>query len=335
MKKHLNIPIFIPHLACPNDCVFCNQKKIAATEKAPTPDEVNTIISEAIKTLSLNGEQCEIAFFGGSFTGIDKDLMKKYLQVASNFGDRVSGIRFSTRPDYISPEIMDILSNYPIKTIELGMQSMDDSVLSMCSRGHNSSATANAVKLIKDAGYELILQMMTGLPGDTAEGCINTAKKAISLQPDGVRIYPCIVVKDTELEQMYYNGSYQPMTLADSVDLCSKLLLLFEENNIPVIRLGLFSEQSFTDNAIVTGPYHPSFRELCENKIYRDIISEYIVKNNITGNIEIFIPKGSLSMVIGHQRSNIKYFTERFNIDSIKFKEDENLHGRNFIIKAD
>jgi len=332
MKKHINIPIFIPHLACPNDCVFCNQKRIAATEKAPTPNEVHTIISEAIKTLSLSGEQCEIAFFGGSFTGIDKELMKQYLDVASDFGEYVSGIRFSTRPDYITPEVMRILSNYPIKTIELGMQSMNDLVLEKCNRGHNSSSCVNAVKLIKEAGYNVILQMMTGLPGDTMQGCIETANEAIRLEPDGVRIYPCIVVKGTKLEEMYYNGQYVPMPLEDSVELCAKLLLLYEANNIPVIRLGLFSEQSFTDNAIVAGPYHPSFRELCESKIYLDLISKYIEKNSLKGDLIIHVSKGNLSMAIGQHKSNIECLKNKYNIGRIKIVEDSKICGRNFII---
>ena len=335
MKKHINIPIFIPHLACPNDCVFCNQKKIAATEKAPTADEVRKIIKEAVSTLALSGEKCEIAFFGGSFTGIDKKQMCRYLEAASEFGEYISGIRFSTRPDYISVEIMELLKAYPVKTIELGMQSMDNTVLKLCNRGHDNTACENAVKLIKQYGYDVVLQMMTGLPGDTEEGALETAKIAAAFKPNGVRIYPCVVVKDTELENMYQRGEYIPQSLEDSVRLCSKLLLFFEKENIPVIRMGLFSEQSFIENSIVAGPYHPAFRELCENSIYKSLIEEKIGNFKGKDRIEIQVAKGKISAAAGQKNSNKQYFSKEYGINRISFKENTALKGREFIINPD
>ena len=335
MKKHLNIPIFIPHLACPNDCVFCNQKKIAATEKAPSVSEVKEMISEAIKTLSLDGERCEIAFFGGSFTGIDRDIMEGYLMAAAQFGDKISGIRFSTRPDYISPEIMDILRKYPVKTIELGMQSLDDKVLGMCNRGHNSAVCNYACELIRKEGYSLILQMMTGLPGDTYDGAVETARKVIAMHPDGVRIYPCITVKDTELERMYNAGIYTPMSLKETVRLCAELTLMFEKENIPIIRMGLFSEQSFTENSIAAGPYHPAFRELCENYIYRTLLDTELAKLKDVGCVTVSVAPGHLSMAIGQNRSNYNYFKDKYSLSKLVFKEDKNLSDRNFHIDTD
>ncbi len=335
MKKHINIPIFIPHLACPNDCIFCNQKKIAATEKAPTVSEVKEIIKKAVSTISLSEEKCEIAFFGGSFTGIDKTQMCEYLEAASSFGQYISGIRFSTRPDYISREIMEILKNYPVKTIELGMQSMDNTVLSLCNRGHNNTACKNAVSLIKEYGYDVVLQMMTGLLGDTDEGAMNTARIAASLKPDGVRIYPCVVVKDTELENMYNRGLYKPQTLEESVKLCSELLLFFEKENIPVIRMGLFSEQSFIENSIVAGPYHPAFKELCENLIYKRLIEEKINEFKGSEYIEIQVAKGKISAAAGQKNTNKQYFSKEYNINKIVFKENSALNGREFIINPD
>ena len=335
MKKHINIPIFIPHLACPNDCVFCNQKKIAATEKAPTVNEVKEIIKKAVSTLSLSEEKCEIAFFGGSFTGIDKKQMCGYLEAASSFREYISGIRFSTRPDYISREIMEILKNYPIKTIELGMQSMDDSVLSLCNRGHNNKACKNAVALIKEYGYDVVLQMMTGLPGDTPLGAMNTAKVAAGLNPNGVRIYPCVVVKDTELANMYNRGEYIPQSLEESVSLCTDLLLFFEKENIPVIRMGLFSEQSFIENAIVAGPYHPAFRELCENLIYKRLVEEVISAYKGVKTLEIQVAKGKISAAAGQKNMNKQYFSKEYSINKIVFKENSALNGREFIINPD
>lgn len=335
MKKHINIPIFIPHLACPNDCVFCNQKRIAATEQAPTPEEVSQVIENALKTVSVSDDKCEVAFFGGSFTGIEKEQMCAYLEAASKFEGRISGIRFSTRPDYISEEIMEILKKYPVKTVELGMQSMDNKVLSLCNRGHKSNACNNAASLIRKNGYNLVLQMMTGLPGDTPEGAMNTAKAAADMKPDGVRIYPCVVVKDTELESMYNKGTYKPQTLEEAVGLCSELLLFFEEKNIPVIRMGLFSEQSFVENSIVAGPFHPAFRELCENSIYKKLIEEKITPFSNCKSLVIEVAKGKISAAAGQKNKNKKCFEKDYGINKLLIRENNNLIGREFIINPD
>ncbi len=335
MKKHINIPIFIPHLACPNDCVFCNQKRIAATEAAPTVQQVRELINNAVSTLSLSGDKCEIAFFGGSFTGIEAEMMCAYLEVAASFGEKISGIRFSTRPDYISREVMELLKKYPVKTIELGMQSMDNKVLSLCNRGHENSACIEAVSLIKEYGYNVVLQMMTGLPGDSFCGALNTAKAAAALKPVGVRIYPCVVVRDTELECMYKRGDYVPQSLNEAVELCSELLLFFEKEGIPIIRMGLFSEQSFIENAIVAGPYHPAFRELCENLIYKRLIEEKISLYANINCLEIQVAEGKISAAAGQKNSNKQYFSSKYGINRIVFKENSALCGRELIINPD
>lgn len=329
--KYANVPIFIPHLACPNDCVFCNQRKIAATLKAPEPYEIEQILEDSLKTVDFGTTDCDIAFFGGSFTGIPVELMTEYLRIASRYvrDGAFSGIRCSTRPDYINRKILDILKRYKVKTIELGAQSMNDNVLKESGRGHTAQDTINASALIKEYGFELILQMMTGLPGDTPEGTKESVRKIIALEPDGVRIYPTLVIKDTCLEKMYYNGLYKPQALSEAVDLCSELLLMFYENNIPVIRLGLFAGDGLSDGTqIAAGPFHPAFKELCENRIFYNKAREALKqKENLPESICIAVPKGAVSKMIGQKKENINKLKNEFKLKNIKIIEDNRLTG--------
>ena len=241
--KTYNIPIFVPHRGCPFDCVFCNQKRITGTQKEVTADDVHNIIGEYLKTLPSKNRRIEAAFFGGSFTGIPINEQSELLAAANEYlkkGD-IDGIRLSTRPDYIDKEILDNLLKYGVTTIELGVQSMDDSVLKSSNRGHTREDVINAVKLIKEYPFTLGLQMMTGLPGDTDEKSLYTADEIIKLKPDIVRIYPTLTIKDTFLEKMYLTGKYKPQSVDEAVNLAKQLLLKFEKNNITVIRVGLQS----------------------------------------------------------------------------------------------
>ena len=225
--KTYNIPIFVPHRGCPFDCVFCNQKRITGTQKEVTADDVHNIIGEYLKTLPSKNRRIEAAFFGGSFTGIPINEQSELLAAANEYlkkGD-IDGIRLSTRPDYIDKEILDNLLKYGVTTIELGVQSMDDSVLKSSNRGHTRKDVINAVRLIKEYSFTLGLQMMTGLPGDTDEKSLYTADEIIKLKPDIVRIYPTLTIKDTFLEKMYLTGKYQPQSVDEAVNLAKQLLL--------------------------------------------------------------------------------------------------------------
>ncbi len=324
MKKHVNIPIFVPHMACPNECTFCNQRIISATKQAPDIHTTELIIQKAISTVRED-QTCEIAFFGGSFTGIEREQMIAYLDCAAKYK---AGIRLSTRPDYITPEILDILQRYPVTTIELGMQSMSESVLCRCRRGHQPQDTVRAAKLIRERGFSLVLQMMTGLPGDTPQGAIATARQCIAMQPDAVRIYPCVVLKDTELCREYLAGTYQPMSLDDAVDLCARLLLLFEENGIPVIRLGLFSEPGLSGEDRVAGPYHPAFGELCENAVYFRLLSEELDNHQNREKVTIYVATGEMSKAVGQCRRNVIRLEKEKNIAQILIKEADFLQKR-------
>ncbi len=312
--KHYNIPIFIPHYGCPFSCVFCNQKEITGSFQNTALSEAEKIIEKHLLTLP-DGEK-NIAFFGGSFTAIDKEIMVKYLELGYRYvrSGKVSGIRISTRPDFIDKETLDILKKYGVCTIELGAQSFDDEVLKKSGRGHSSEAIRNASRLIKSYGcFELGLQLMTGLVGDTMEKSLYSANEAVKLKPECVRIYPTLVIRDTALCTMYNKGTYRPQTLSEAVETTGKMLEIFKENNISVIRVGLASINEMKERgALVAGPDHPSLRELCEGYAYRGLI-----ENKISGRqfktLIVNAPKSEFSKISGHKKSNSKYFYEKYN----------------------
>lgn len=325
MKKH-NIPIFIPHIGCPNDCAFCNQHSITNRAADVTPDSVRDEISESLKTLERKGDfSAEIAFFGGSFTGIDIELQRAFLEVADEFSDRVDGVRLSTRPDYISPEILELLAAHNVKTIELGVQSTDDGVLATNRRGHTADAVCRAAELIRSRGFSLGLQMMLGMYGSNPKLDTKTAEDIIALNPDCVRIYPTVVLKNTYLEELYRGGKYMPYSLDGAAALAAKILKMFREKNIPVIRLGLHSSEAMQSD-IVAGPFHPAFGELVENLIWREKIERDIIAagaESLRGKtFFVCAAAGDTSKIIGQNRSNSNYFKEKYDV-TIKVGEAE------------
>ena len=310
--KHSNVALFVPHNGCPHQCSFCNQREITGKSVQPTSDDVENAIQIARNTLGQNTKNAEIAFFGGSFTAIDHNYMEQLLSAASPYvqSGEFYGIRISTRPDAIDHNILDTLKKYGVTAIELGAQSMSDDVLSANRRGHTSGDVVSASEMIKSEGFSLGLQMMTGLYKSNDKSDTETAKRLIELSPDTVRIYPTIVMKGTDLYDLYINGEYQPQNLDDAVVLCSRLLKLFEENNINVIRLGLHDGDSLREN-MVAGAYHPAFRELCESEIMLSNALDELKRKNIkSGIVEFFINPKSVSRFIGQKRKNIDYLKE-------------------------
>ncbi|OGP25791.1 MAG: hypothetical protein A2067_01230 [Deltaproteobacteria bacterium GWB2_42_7] len=265
--KQLIIPIFIPQQGCPHQCVFCNQLKITGKERIPDARDVAETIELYLSTWKGSGKR-EVAFYGGSFTGVDRSAQDVYLNTAYKFIDAglIDSIRVSTRPNYITDEILALLKQYNVEAVELGAQSMDDEVLRLSGRGHTAEDTANAVGLLKKYSFKIGLQFMPGLPGDTEDTILSTAHKIIELQPDFVRIYPTLVVRDTPLEDMYLRGLYTPWSLADMLRLCKRLVSLFNSKGIPIIRLGLQAADCF-EKSVVAGPYHQSFRDLVEKSL--------------------------------------------------------------------
>lgn len=322
------IPVFIPHLGCPNDCVFCNQKRITGNEKQINIEDIKNHVNRSLNTIRNNPEiKKEIAFFGGSFTGIDIDLQTKLLKLASSKKKvkKIDKIRLSTRPDYINENILKLLNNFSVDIIELGVQSLDDEVLKLSCRGHSSEDVFEAVKLIKKFKFTLGIQLMTGLPGDNKEKLFNTANKVINLKPDFVRIYPTLVVKDTALEEMYKKGIYKPDSLKTTVENCKQLLLMFENKGIKVIRIGLQPTENINeDGDIVAGPFHPSIRELIESEIIFDKVSKILdtIDDNIK-NIDIIINSKKISTFVGQKKVNLTKLKDKYNIGNINIIQED------------
>ena len=317
--KHINVAIFVPHCGCPNQCTFCNQRAISGTTTPTTAEDVIKAVEIALEKADKNSS--EIAFFGGSFTAIDRDYMISLLDTAYPYvkNGHFKGIRISTRPDCINEEIHSILKAYGVTSIELGAQSMNDNILIHNKRGHTADDVIKASKLITSYGFELGLQMMTGMYMSTCEDDLMTAKKLIDLNPKTVRIYPTVVLKGTELESLFNDNKYSPPTLDESVILCAKLLKMFHDNNIKVIRLGLHSGGGVDEN-FVAGVFHPAFRELCESRIYLDITKSKLKEK---GKYDIFVNPSELSKMIGQKKSNISYLlSEGFDV---RVKADDSL----------
>lgn len=334
MKKRI-IPIFVPHRGCPHDCIFCNQKKITGVSTEVTSEDARNIIEEYLPTIPKDAS-VEIAFFGGSFTAIDEKVQNELLSVAKEYVDKglVSDIRMSTRPDCISVDILNRLKEYKTTIIELGVQSMDAKVLHDSARGHDIESVIKSAHLIKDSGINLGLQMMVGLPSDTEEKCIETAKKFIELDPFCVRIYPTLVVKDTGLETLLNKGEYKPFTLEQCIQIVKKLLVLFYVNNINVIRVGLQATEDIQlGKGIVDGPYHPAFRELVEGEMIKDYLHYLVIQNKTVSDVEIKTNNKNISKIVGNKKSNKLFFKNDLNIN-MKVKV-ENLEEDEFIIILD
>ena len=274
----------------------------------PTPEDVVCTLKKAKEDLKETSRLTEIAFFGGSFTAINRAYMISLLEAAKPFLPDYYGIRISTRPDYIDDEVLSILKEYKVTSIELGAQSMDNSVLELNKRGHSAQDVIQASSLIKKRGFSLGLQMMTGLYGANFEKDLATARKIIELKPDTVRIYPTVVMKNTDLADYYLNGSFVPYTLDESVALCSKLILLFAKADINIIRLGLHYSDSLVENSL-GGNYHPAFKELCENRIFYEQFLEK-AKSFSEKKLTVTISPKSLSKFLGQKKRNINKLRE-------------------------
>lgn len=321
--KHANISLFVPHMGCPHQCSFCNQKTISGACKPLTPEDVTGTLKRAVGD---NNEplNTEVAFFGGSFTAIPRAYMISLLEVAKPFIEKgfFSGVRISTRPDAIDEEILDVLKQYHVKSIELGAQSTDDEVLALNKRGHTREDIIKASRLIKAKGFSLGLQMMTGLLGDTDEKVLKTGEDIVSLKPDTVRIYPTVVLEGTELAEKYKAGEFTPQTVENAVVLCGKLLKMFHDNDIKVIRLGLHSGGN-VEEGFVAGVYHPAFGELCESAVYLDILKEKLKEFKDEKDFTVFVKPSEISKMTGHKGCNKQQLLNEGY--SITVKGDEGL----------
>lgn len=315
--KKYNIPIFIPHEGCPHSCVFCNQKKITGIQTSVTFDDVRRIIEDYLGYLPKENRYAEVAFFGGSFTGLSLDMQEEFLKTANEYSDFIDGIRMSTRPDYINDDVLKLAAEYNVTAIELGLQSSDNEVLKVNERGHTFAQTIQAAEMIKKYKISLGLQMMVGMYGSNRKKDIKTAADTAVLRPDCVRIYPTLTLSGTTLEKLYKSGEYTPYVLDEAVDVTDEVMRIFEEKNINIIRVGLHSDESLTDGkSIVAGPYHPAFKELVLSKRAREVLEKEIVSDGCTDcTYTVRVPKSEVSVYVGHKRSNLLYFKDKYNVD--------------------
>lgn len=297
------IPLFVPHLGCPHQCVFCNQREISGAVKPADGKTVSQAL-ESAAALGLKPEEAELAFYGGSFTAIEPALRRELLEAAQGFVRAGGRIRLSTRPDAISPAILQELKAAGVFTIELGCQSMDEQVLRLSGRGHDAACVRTSAALIRQAGFELILQMMTGLPGDSREKALQTARQLAELQPHGVRIYPTVLIRDTPLHDLWQQGLYREHTVAEAVDWCTELMDAFDAAGIPVIRLGLNPSDELSGGLAAGGAYHPAFGELVESARYLKKEQALLQQLPAGSRVTLLVSPSCLSAAVGHKKSN-------------------------------
>jgi len=303
--RHFTIPIFIPMQGCRFDCVFCNQRHITGKQNAMSDDEITETIKRHLETLPAQNSMIEAGFFGGSFTGLPTGDQQHYLELVKPWiqGGKISGIRLSTRPDYIHRQTLKMLKSHGVTAIELGVQSMDNDVLKQSGRGHNADQVREAAAEVRSAGFSLGLQMMTGLPGDSFEKSLKTAQAIISLGVDSTRIYPALVVRNTSLENLYRQGKYRPLSLEEAVEWCSRIVPLFEAAGVKILRLGLHpSEGLLHGNDLVAGPFHVAFGEMVHSRIWQDILMK--ISPEKKSDITIFVNPQQISRAVGHRGAN-------------------------------
>ncbi len=321
------IPIFIPHLGCPHRCVFCQQNRITGWEKPPTPETVFEIIGQGLTRAACSGTgPIEVAFYGGNFTALPAGLMRKYLEAVEPYlrQGRVASVRVSTRPDAINPEVLSVLAEHGVRTVELGVQSLDPEVLAGAERGYTPEQVWEAARLIKGRGLTLGVQLMVGLPHDTCEKDIATARAVIDMRPAMVRIYPTLVFEGTRLHQMWKEGLYRPLSLTEAVDITADMFIVLEAEDIAVIRMGLQpTDECHAGGAVAAGPFHPSFGELVESEVfYRQVMTAFNFWREIldAGDWVVFVNKKDLSKIIGQNGGNRERLRKSLGAEKLRIR---------------
>ncbi len=320
------IPVFVPHLGCPNDCVFCNQRRISGSVAPATAENVVSAIENALR-LTPPGTRRQLAFYGGSFTAIPVAEQESLLGAAVPYLERgdIASLRLSTRPDAIDGAVLRRLRSYGVETIELGAQSMSERVLALSGRGHTAADVEDAARAVKGAGFRLILQMMTGLPGADDESDVESARRIAALGPDGVRIYPTVIVRDTALCDLWRAGRYKEHTVEDAVRVCARILPVFEQAGIPVIRLGLNPTEDLSGGDAVGGAYHPALGELVKSRIMRDR-AEKILSGAKRGEQAVLrVNPRLMSQLVGQHGANRAYLVERFGLSGLRIVRDPDV----------
>lgn len=336
-KRHYIIPIFVPHEGCPHNCVFCNQGTITGSNEKVDAKFARDTIDQYLKTMNRKNSVIEVSFFGGTFTAISLEKQKELLSIAKEYKDRadIDFIHLSTRPDYIDNEILTNLKNYSVDIIELGIQSLDKEVLLRSGRGHSEEDVERASKLIKQYGFVLGHQIMLGLPGDSLEKDIETAKKSIAMRPDIYRIYPALVIKNTPMESMFNSGIYKPYDIDEAVNIAKIVYSMVVANNIKVIRVGLQpTEEINEDGELVAGPFHPAFRELVEGSLYNDMILEKVSKE-FNERIIIVINDKDLSKLYANKKKFFNDMKKQLKTTNVDVVQDKSIPRGNLILKQE
>ena len=316
MARNRILPIFVPHRGCPHQCVFCDQRTISGCRRPVTAADVTRLLTEA---LPLAGQGAEAAFYGGSFTAIPAEQQQELLDAVRPFlqTGAVASVRVSTRPDAITPEALERLRRCGVRTVELGCQSMDNTVLKASGRGHGREVVAPAVALLRQYGFSVILQMMTGLPEQTDESAVETARALAALQPDGVRLYPTVVVRGTALAERYADGSYRPQSLEEAMALGAKILELFLHSDIPVLRIGLQPSEELAQS-VVAGPYHPALGELVKSRVYRNRAQALLETVKPGSDAVLSVAPNRVSLMTGQKRCNVHWLRQQYGLHSLR-----------------
>ncbi len=327
------VPVFVPHLGCPHSCVFCDQHRITGQETPAVPE---TVIQAMRQTAALPyGAKRQLEFYGGSFTAIPPADQETLLSAAKEFISRgeLTSIRVSTRPDAISSDVLKRLESFGVKTVEIGAQSMDDEVLRMSGRGHSASDVERAARQIRKAGFSLVLQMMTGLPGATDEKDIFTAEKLIALNPDAVRIYPTVIVRGTALHRLWMEGAVLEHTVEDAVRVCSRIVPMFEDAGIDILRIGLNPTDQLSGGDAVAGAYHPALGELVRSRIFRNRAEQILMQEGPLTEAELGVNAADLSQMIGQRRENILYLRGRLGLEKLSVRPVQVQRGKILLLK--
>ena len=318
------IPVFVPHLGCPNDCVFCNQRRISGAAVPATAGDVRRAVEAAAALPANGGGGRQLAFYGGSFTAIPAAEQEELLAAAQPYlaDGTINSIRLSTRPDAIDGEVLARLRRFGVQTVEIGAQSMSDRVLALSGRGHTAADVESASQQIKAAGFRLILQMMTGLPGSDDDSDVETAERIAALGPDGARVYPTVIVRDTALYDLWRAGRYREHTVEDAVRVCARILPVFEARGIPVIRLGLNPTEELSGGQAAGGAYHPALGELVKARLMRDRAEELLSGAGRGERAVLLVNPRLMSQAVGQHGANREWLEEKFALKELKFRPD-------------
>lgn len=333
------IPFFIMNQGCPNRCIFCNVHKTAENLTGRiTENTFRETIQKYLSHKKKNEDSVQIAFYGGNFTGMEKDYQAELLGFAIPFITMglVQNVRISTRPDNIDNERLDLLKSFGVTTVEIGAQSLVDEVLRRSNRGHSSADVVSAMEILKDRGFKTGIHLMVGLPWDSRSGFENTIGKTIALKPDMVRIHPTIVFQDTGLAELYRSGAYTPLGISEAIDLCKYALQRFEEADIPIIRLGLQTTREMEKaGSIVSGPYHPAFRSLVEESIFFDMASSLLTSGKVFNKEVIFtVSPKDVSSLHGHKNKNMCTLKKRYNLTGLNVSIDPSQERGTLVMKV-